>query len=293
MEMNAKSIMNMRSAIAALSALAHESRLMIFRALVQAGEAGLPAGKISEMLQIAPSSLSFHLKELAYADLVTATQQGRFVIYVANYPTMNCLLAYLTENCCAGVSCVSATSTCHSQTENRVPIMSHKHIAPKTTNILVLCTGNSARSIMSEALINVLGEGRFCAYSAGSQPSGQVNIFAAEQAQSIGYPMENVRSKSWDEFSQLESPHMDIVITVCDSAAGESCPLWRGTPIKIHWNFEDPSHVSGTDEEKRQAFAHTFALIRYKIQQLVNLPMEMLSQEALIKALNQIGESGA
>ena len=162
---------------------------------------------------------------------------------------------------------------------------------PKTTNILVLCTGNSARSIMSEALINVLGKGRFYAYSAGSQPSGQVNPFAAEQAKLIGYPMETVRSKSWDEFAQPESPHMDIVITVCDSAAGESCPLWRGTPIKVHWGFEDPSHVQGTDEEKRQAFAHTFGLIRQKIQQLVDLPIETLSQEELIQALDNIAES--
>lgn len=104
--------MNTKPAVAALSALAHESRLTIFRALVQAGGAGMPAGKISEMLQIAPSSLSFHLKELAHADLVTATQQGRFVIYVANYPTMNGLLAYLTENCCEGVACTPESLEC-------------------------------------------------------------------------------------------------------------------------------------------------------------------------------------
>lgn len=164
-------------------------------------------------------------------------------------------------------------------------------MSQKTTNILVLCTGNSARSVMSEALINVLGKGRFYAYSAGSQPTGQVNPFASEQAKSIGYPMENVRSKSWDEFSQPESPKMDIVITVCDSAAGESCPLWRGTPIKVHWGFEDPSHVDGTDDEKRQAFAHTFGLIRQKIKKLVDLPIETLNQEELVEALNRIGES--
>lgn len=114
-------IMKMKPAIAALSALAHESRLTIFRALVQAGEAGLPAGKISEMLQIAPSSLSFHLKELAHADLVTATQQGRFVIYVANYPTMNSLLVYLTENCCEGVLCLPSTPTCSPCNEVECP----------------------------------------------------------------------------------------------------------------------------------------------------------------------------
>jgi arsenate reductase len=171
--------------------------------------------------------------------------------------------------------------------------MNHKSNHPKTMNILVLCTGNSARSIMSEALINVLGAGRFYAYSAGSKPTGFVNPFASEQAKSIGYPMENVRSKSWDEFSQPESPQMDIVITVCDSAAGESCPLWRGTPIKIHWGFEDPSHVNGTDEEKRQAFAHTFSLIRQKIQQLVDLPIETLDIGTLKMELEKIGESDA
>lgn len=163
----------------------------------------------------------------------------------------------------------------------------------KVTNVLVLCTGNSARSIMSEALINVLGEGRFHAYSAGSQPMGRVNPFAVEQAQTIGYATENVRSKSWDEFSQPDSPKMDIVITVCDSAAGESCPLWRGSPIKVHWGFADPSHVDGTDEEKRQAFAHTFGEIRQKITQLVNLPMDALNQEEMTAALQAIGESDA
>jgi arsenate reductase len=170
--------------------------------------------------------------------------------------------------------------------------MNHEANHPKTINILVLCTGNSARSIMSEALINVLGEGRFYAYSAGSQPTGFVNPFAAEQAKSIGYPMENVRSKSWDEFSQPESPQMDIVMTVCDSAAGESCPLWRGTPIKVHWGFADPSHMNGSDEEKRLAFSHTFDLIRQKIQLLVDLPIETLDIETLQGELEKIGESG-
>lgn len=161
----------------------------------------------------------------------------------------------------------------------------------KIWNVLVLCTGNSARSIMAEALINVLGQGRFKAYSAGSQPMGRVNPFAVEQAQTIGYDTSTVRSKSWDEFSQPDAIPMDIVITVCDSAAGESCPLWRGSPIKVHWGFADPSHVNGSDDDKRAAFAITFAQIRKKVEVLMQLPIDQLTTEQLTTELQAIGDA--
>lgn len=162
-----------------------------------------------------------------------------------------------------------------------------------TYHILVLCTGNSARSIMAEALINVLGQGRFKAYSAGSQPMGRVNPYAIEQAQTIAYDTSSVRSKSWDEFSQPDSVVMDIVMTVCDSAAGESCPLWRGSPIKVHWGFADPSHVNGSDDNKRAAFAKTFGQIRSKVEALMQLPIESLSTEQLTTQLQAIGDADA
>lgn len=162
-----------------------------------------------------------------------------------------------------------------------------------TYHILVLCTGNSARSIMAEALINVLGQGRFKAYSAGSQPMGRVNPYAIEQAQTIAYDTSSVRSKSWDEFSQPDSVVMDIVMTVCDSAAGESCPLWRGSPIKVHWGFADPSHVKGSDVDKRAAFAKTFGQIRSKVEALMQLPIESLSTEQLTTQLQAIGDADA
>ena len=161
----------------------------------------------------------------------------------------------------------------------------------KIWNVLVLCTGNSARSIMGEALINVLGQGRFKAYSAGSQPMGRVNPFAVEQAQTIGYDTSTVRSKSWDEFSQPDATPMDIVITVCDSAAGESCPLWRGSPIKVHWGFADPSHVNGSDDDKRAAFAITFAQIRKKVEALMQLPIDQLTTEQLNNELQAISDA--
>ena len=161
----------------------------------------------------------------------------------------------------------------------------------KIWNVLVLCTGNSARSIMGEALINVLGQGRFKAYSAGSQPMGRVNPFAVEQAQTIGYDTSTVRSKSWDEFSQPDSIVMDSVMTVCDSAAGESCPLWRGSPIKVHWGFADPSHVNGSDDDKRAAFAITFAQIRKKVEALMQLPIDQLTTEQLNNELQAISDA--
>ena len=148
----------------------------------------------------------------------------------------------------------------------------------KSYNILVLCTGNSARSIMGEALFNTMGAGRFKAYSAGSHPSGKVNPFAIEQVRALGYPVEGLRSKSWDEFAQPGAPEMDFVVTVCDKAAGEICPLWPGQPVTAHWGFPDPAAVEGTDEEKRAAFAQTLRQIRNRVQLFLSLPLETLDR---------------
>src|ERR1700722_14800414 len=141
-------------------------------------------------------------------------------------------------------------------------------------NILVLCTGNSARSILAEALFNTLAAGRSKAYSAGSHPTGRVNPFAIEQARAPGYPVDDLRSKRWDEFAQADSPRMDFIVTVCDNAAGEVCPLWPGQPVTAHWGFPDPAAVVGTDEEKRAAFATTLRQIRNRVQLFLNLPLE-------------------
>mgnify|MGYP002037160574 FL=1 len=135
----------------------------------------------------------------------------------------------------------------------------------KTYNVLFLCTGNSARSIMAEAMLNTMGKGRFKAYSAGSHPGGTVNPFAIEQIKGTGYALDNLRSKSWDEFALPDAPHMDIVITVCDSAAGEVCPFWPGQPVSAHWGFEDPAAAKGTDEEKRAVFSKVAKQIHTRV----------------------------
>lgn len=161
----------------------------------------------------------------------------------------------------------------------------------KTYNVLFLCTGNSARSIMAEALISTMGKGQFQGYSAGSKPGGKVNPFAVEKVKETGYPLENLRSKSWDEFARPGAPHMDFIITVCDNAAGEVCPIWPGHPASAHWSFEDPAAVEGSDEVKRASFEKIFRQIRARMNAFVNLPLHMLDKSAIQHEIRKIGET--
>ena len=157
-------------------------------------------------------------------------------------------------------------------------------------NVLILCTGNSARSIMAEALFNTVGKGRFKAYSAGSFPNGKVNPYAIEMIQATGYPSASLRSKSWDEFTVPSAPHMDFVITVCDNAANEVCPVWPGSPITAHWGFEDPAALEATDEEKRTMFRKIFHQIRRRVDIFSQLPLTNLSKLAIKHEMDKIGE---
>jgi arsenate reductase len=164
-------------------------------------------------------------------------------------------------------------------------------MSDKVFNVLILCTGNSARSIMAEALFNTVGQGRFKAYSAGSHPTGKVNPFAIEQVKATGYPIDNLRSKNWEEFATPDAPQMDFVITVCDNAAGEVCPIWPGQPISAHWGFEDPAAVEGTDEQKRDAFRKVFHQIRTRIGIFSSLPLKSLDKFAIKREMDTIGST--
>lgn len=164
-------------------------------------------------------------------------------------------------------------------------------MSDKTYNVLFLCTGNSARSIMAEALVTTMGKGRFRGFSAGSKPGGKVNPFAIEQVKATGYPVDNLRSKSWDEFGTPGAPHMDFIITVCDNAAGEECPYWPGHPMTAHWGFEDPAAVEGTDEEKRAAFSKVFRQIMGRVNTFVNLPLKTLDKNVIQEEIKAIGDT--
>ncbi|CDM55952.1 MULTISPECIES: arsenate reductase ArsC [Rhizobium] len=161
--------------------------------------------------------------------------------------------------------------------------------ADRVYNALFLCTGNSARSILAESILNAEGNGRFKAYSAGSQPNGEVNLLALKELAALGYPTNGFHSKSWDEFAEPGAPEMDFIFTVCDRAAGEACPVWIGHPMTAHWGVEDPAAVEGSDVEKGRAFAQAARFLKNRIMAFVSLPLASIDKLALETHLHQIG----
>ncbi len=162
---------------------------------------------------------------------------------------------------------------------------------PETYNVLFLCTGNSARSIMAEALMNFWGRGRFKGFSAGSFPTGEVNHYALELLQRLNLPIDGLRSKNWDEFSQADAPEMDFVFTVCDNAAKEVCPVWPGQPMSAHWGVEDPAAAEGDDVEIMSAFRKVCRELENRIKIFTSLPLNELDRVSLKKHLDEIGVS--
>lgn len=158
-------------------------------------------------------------------------------------------------------------------------------------NVLFLCTHNSARSIIAECVMNRLGTGRFRGFSAGSQPSGRVHPFALEMLGRLNYDISGLRSKAWDEFAAQGAPPLDFVFTVCDNAAGETCPVWPGQPMTAHWGLPDPSAATGTEAERRYAFADSHRMLSQRIGIFVNLPLASLDKLALQQRLDAIGKT--
>ncbi len=278
--------MKKTDALAALTALAQETRLDIFRHLVQVGAPGLPAGQLAEHLRLPAATLSFHLNTLKQGGLLCCRRQGRSLIYSADYGAMNGLLAYLTENCCAGQTGLCPAPDCVEPTD---PSHGNPTMPEPAYNVLFLCTGNSARSILAEAILNHQGKGRFRAYSAGSHPTGRVNPLALKLLEYLGLDTAGLRSKSWDEFAVLDAPRLDFVFTVCDNAAGEVCPVWLGQPMTAHWGLPDPAGVEGSEVEKMQAFQDVFRVLERRIGSFASLRPEALDRIRLKDHLDAIG----
>jgi len=266
-------------AVKALSALAQETRLALFRLLIRRGSLGLSAGEVADALGVAPSALSFHFRTLVEAGLIGASQEGRYVRYTANIGAMRHLMDFLSAECCEG-----------NPAECGVAAPGLSGAGKQLMNVLILCTGNSARSILGEALLNTMGEARFHAYSAGSHPTGKVNPLALEVLQMQGIATDGFESKSWDRFAAPGAPKIDLVITVCDNAGAEVCPIWPGVPLSAHWGLPDPAAATGSHEERLAAFVNTAQALRKRFSLLMRLPDTTLTNPvALQQQLDAIG----
>ena len=163
-------------------------------------------------------------------------------------------------------------------------------VSEKPSHVLFLCTGNSARSIMAEVILNHLSPGRFKAFSAGSHPKGTVHLLALQTMQSLGLPVDGLRSKSWEEFARPDAPRLDVIVTVCDNAAGEACPIWPGEPVIAHWGVEDPAAFQGSEDAQRQKFRDVALILRRRIEQFLSLPLATLDRMTMQAKLKEIGQ---
>ena len=290
--------MQTHNAIAAFAALAQESRLDIFRLLMRQAPYGLPAGQIAACLGVTASTLSAHVAQLERAGLLRSWREQRHIFYAADTEGFRTLLTFLTEECCSGhpelCGYTSPGDLLGLEMIGAEGISAERRAsmpAEKVYNVLFLCTGNAARSILAECILNRLGQERFRAFSAGSQPKGAIHPYALELLQHLNYPTEQLRSKSWEEFSRADAPPLDFIFTLCDEAAKETCPLWPGQPISAHWGLPDPAAVDGTEAEKRLAFLDTMRLLNNRITIFVNLPVAKLDQLSLRQRMDAIGKT--
>lgn len=280
--------MDEAQALRAFAALSQDTRLRVVRMLVTAGPDGMAAGAIAAATGVSTSNLSFHLKDLEHARLVSSRRRSRSIIYSAAYPALSELIQFLMRDCCQGrpevcAPALTALAACCT------PDPAEVRMPERIYNVLFLCTHNSARSILAEALLNKLGAARFRAFSAGSRPGPAPNPLALKVLRDGDIATEGLRSKTWDEFAEPGAPAMDIVITVCDDAAGEPCPVWPGQPIAAHWGIEDPSRVGGAEIEREAAFVTAMRYLRNRISLLLALPSGSLDQMSGAGRLNEIG----
>jgi arsenate reductase len=289
-----------KEAIEAFAALAQEHRLAVFRLLVREGPNGLPAGEIADRVAVPSSTLSRHLAHLEQAHLLRSWRVKRQIYYAVDIEGTRRLVAFLMEECCQGRPEIceyeGAGSCCDEGDRSHTSVAGSNQVeasdmTDKLYNVLFLCTGNSARSIIAECILNRLGQGRFKAFSAGSHPAGKVNPNALALLKRLNYPTDALRSKSWDEFAAPSPIVLDFVFTVCDNAAGEICPVWPGQPMTAHWGIPDPVAVVGRAAEIALAFSDTHRMLNNRISIFLSLPLAKLDTLSLQKRLDAIGKT--
>ncbi|WP_170607765.1 helix-turn-helix domain-containing protein [Ruegeria arenilitoris] len=262
-----------------LGALAHPKRLELFQLLMRRYPDSVPAGEIAAALSFKPNTTSTYLNALKSADLIQQARDGTSLQYSANLPAIRGLFDQLLGNCCQNRPdlCLQATKDTVMTSKDRI------------LNALFICTGNSARSIMAEAILNSEGDGKFRSYSAGTAPSNAPSPTVLDLLQQKDIDTSSLRSKSVEEFSGPDAPKMDFVFTVCDHAANETCPTWPGQPMSAHWGLADPVKAQGTDAQKKLAFQQTYGLLRNRITAFVSLPFETLDRISLQHKVDDIG----
>ena len=277
--------MEQETALAAFAALSQTTRLDVFRLLVAHEPDGLASGEVARRLDVPANTLSSHLGVLSRAGLVTTERQGRTIIYRARMDNIQSLIGFMVNTCCQG-----RYEACDFPLPVPTPRPKGGPMSDRVYNVLFLCTGNSARSILAESILRHDGGERFRAFSAGSRAKGQVHPLALKTIEALGYPSGGLRSKSWNEFSGPDASQIDFVFTVCDNAAGEVCPIWPGHPMTAHWGIEDPAAAAGTEIQKEAAFATAFRYLKNRISVFLALPIEKIDRIALGNRLRDIGQ---
>jgi arsenate reductase len=268
-----------------MAALAAEPRIRAMQALVRAGAKGVPAGDLARLCGVAPSTMSFHLSQMQKAGLVEHRREGRTLFYLANLISLEALgRGVMTGFCPAMVPGFDANRAAVSGD----PAMPANDLN-RPLNVLFLCSANSARSQMAEAILTREGAGRFRAYSAGSHPREAIHPNALATLRRAGLPTDGLYPKHWDTFAAPDAPLMDFVFTVCDAAAGEACPTWPGQPITAHWGVPDPVAFQGTEAATAAVFNDVYRMLFNRISLFVSLPLASLDRLGMKRWVDIIG----
>ncbi|WP_145111015.1 metalloregulator ArsR/SmtB family transcription factor [Cereibacter sediminicola] len=260
------------------AALGHPGRLSVVRLLLRHAPQGVRPTEIAATLGMKPNTLSHHLAELEVAGLIGSTREGRSLFYSVRLPEVAALIAYLGHDCGRG-------------RPDLMPTLPREIDMDRPFNVLFICSGNTARSIFAEAILNAAPGQRFRAFSAGTRPNSRLNPFALEVLERNGLDTSTLRSKHVAEFVGPDAPRMDFVFTVCAQAASDECAPWPGQPLTAHWGMPDPAKVEGTDAEKGLAFAKAFGELHRRISAFTQLPFDQLERLALQQHLDRLGEA--
>lgn len=272
--------MEISDATIAFTALGHPGRLSVFRILMRLAPIGGRPTEIAEALQMKPNTLSHHLSELEHCGLIRGERQGRSVQYRVDMERTGALVDYLVNDCLRG----RADATCPTAAQKGRPDR-----ARPPYNVLFICSGNSARSIFAEAILNRVGGSKFRAFSAGTRPGSQLNAHAVEVLNRNGLDTSSLRSKHVSEFEAPGAPQMDFIFTVCDAAAAEECAPWPGQPMTAHWGVPDPVKATGTEAEKGLAFARAYSELNRRILAFAALSIDQLDLAVLQRDIDNIG----